>query len=61
MESVKDWKTTIGGVLAAIGGPLALYAEGWVQQVGVLLGALGALCLGTFATGTPTKKKGKLP
>ena len=51
MESVKDWKTTIGGVLAAIGGPLALSGEGWVQEFGMILGSLGALLLGTFATG----------
>jgi hypothetical protein len=46
---MKDWKTTLGGVLVALGGPLAAAGEGWVQALGVVLSSAGALLLGLQA------------
>ena len=41
---MKSWKTTLGGILLALGTPLAgLVEESWVKYVGIALMTLGGL------------------
>lgn len=54
MNNWKHLSTTIGGILIAIGGPLAATGEGWVQTMGLIMASVGALLLGTQATGNTT-------
>ena len=46
---MKSWKTTVGGLLAALGAPLAASSDETTKQIGVVLAALGAIILGLSA------------
>jgi hypothetical protein len=46
---MKSWKTTVGGILLAIGTPLSASGEGIYQTIGVLMAAVGAVMLGITA------------
>ena len=47
---MKSWKTTLGGILLALGTPLAgLVEESWVKYVGIGLMTLGGLLVGVQA------------
>lgn len=52
---MRNWKTTLGGILIAVGGPLATAGEGWVGMMGMGLTSAGALLLGGAAkdSGSP--------
>lgn len=47
---VKDWKTTIGGLIAALG--LGLQAFGIPTEVGNAVAVIGVFILGLFAKQT---------
>lgn len=48
--SMKSWKTTLGGLLGAIGTYLLTVQDpAWVQMVGMVVNALGLLILGGSA------------
>ena len=43
---MKSWKTTLGGILLALGTPLAgLVEESWVKYVGIGMITLGGLLM----------------
>jgi len=44
-----SWKTTLGGILLAVGTPLAAAGEGWVRALGIVLASLGGLLAGVSA------------
>jgi len=44
-----SWKTTLGGILLALGTPLAAAGEGWVRGLGMILATLGGLLAGVAA------------
>ena len=46
---MKNWKTTLGGILLAFGGPLSAATTGYVQITGMVLSFVGALLLGKSA------------
>ena len=48
-QTMKHWKTTLGGILAALAPILAAVPNDNAHAVGVLLGSLGALILGATA------------
>lgn len=53
---MKHWKTTLGGILAALGPMLTASGNDKLHAAGVLVGALGVLILGgTAADATATK------
>lgn len=45
----KSWKTTLGGVLAAVGGYLTNSTTGWLNVVGQVVSGIGLLLLGGAA------------
>ena len=45
----KNWKTTLGGLLVALGTPLAAAGEGWTQAIGVVLVMAGGSLMGGSA------------
>ena len=47
--NMKHWKTTLGGILAALAPILAAIPNDNAHAAGVLLGSLGALILGATA------------
>lgn len=51
MKSVtKSWRTTVGGILMAVGGPLSQTHEpSWLSPVGTALFSAGAALLGFSA------------
>ena len=46
---MKNWKTTIGGILLGIGTPMAATGEGIYKTIGVALATVGGLILGISA------------
>lgn len=49
-ETMKSWKTTLGGVMLAIGTPLAnVTSPNWVHLLGLALTTAGGLILGASA------------
>ena len=52
---MKDWKTTLSGVLAAVGGYLTESQTGWLHIVGQVVTAIGLLLLGYHATDKAAK------
>ena len=46
---MKSWKTSLGGLLQAIGLPLSQYEDATLKQVGIICAAAGALLLGLAA------------
>ena len=48
-NAVKNWKTTLGGILMSIGAPLAAAGEGIYKTVGMIMTAVGGLLLGISA------------
>ena len=46
---ITDWKTTICGVIAAIGTYLSTSQTGWLQILGQVLAGVGTLLLGYSA------------
>ena len=58
---MKSWKTTVSGIIAAVGGAFQLSSDVTLQTIGKVLLALGALFFGAFAkdnnvTGGTTKQ-----
>ena len=55
-STMEDWKTTVGGIITAIGMALsALDDPPWIRYVGAVLGAIGAMLLGKSAKDAKTK------
>jgi hypothetical protein len=52
---MKDWKTTLSGVLAAIGGYLTQSQTGLLQIVGQVMTGIGLLLLGYHSSDKATK------
>ena len=46
---MKNWKTTVGGILLGIGTPLAAAGEGIYKTIGVALATAGGLIVGLAA------------
>ena len=46
---MKNWKTTVGGLLAAVGSYLINSQTGWLQVVGQVAQAVGLFFLGAVA------------
>lgn len=51
---MKNWKTTVGGILAAAGQYL-LDQPGWLHIAGQIVSAIGLLLLGAAAQDTANK------
>ena len=47
---MKNWQTTVGGILASSGISLQLINDNTVKIIGIVVGAIGALLIGVFAT-----------
>ena len=47
---MKNWQTTVGGILASSGISLQLINDNTVKIIGIVVGAIGALLMGVFAT-----------
>ena len=52
-KRMKNWKTTLGGLLAAIGPMLLASGNEKAHAAGVLLAAIGPLILGASAADAP--------
>jgi hypothetical protein len=46
---MKNWKTTVAGIVLSIGGSLQLSDDSTVKSVGAILVGIGGLFLGLFA------------
>ncbi len=46
---MKSWKTSLGGILAAVGMALIQSDDSVIKAIGVIIGALGTLLLGFAA------------
>ncbi len=53
---MRDWRTTIGGILLGIGTPLAAAGTGIYQQIGIILATIGGLLIGITAADAKKKK-----
>jgi hypothetical protein len=53
---MKNWKTTVGGILAAIGGYLVNSQTGALQVAGQVLAFLGTLFMGYAASDASANK-----
>lgn len=53
---MKNWKTTLGGILAAVGSYLVNSETGVTQLAGQILQAVGLFFLGAAAQDGSTKK-----
>ena len=47
---MKNWKTTLSGVLAAVGTYLANSTTGWLQVIGQVMSGIALLLLGYNAS-----------
>lgn len=47
--TMKDWKTTLGGILNSLGLAATLWPDGRVAAIGTAVAAVGALIAGTAA------------
>lgn len=47
---MKNWKTTLGGVLVATGTAMQAFEDQQIKLIGIAVGAIGALILGAQAT-----------
>jgi hypothetical protein len=54
---MKNWKTTLGGLLAAAGSYLVNSQTGWLQIVGQVAQAVGLFLLGAVAQDSTTETK----
>ena len=45
----KSWRTSMGGILLALGAPMATAGEDWVSAIGTLCIVLGGLLMGRTA------------
>ena len=52
---MKNWKTTVGGLLAALGSYLVNSQTGWLGVVGQIAQAIGLFFLGTSAADASAK------
>lgn len=46
---MKNWKTTLGGIMLGIGTPLAAGGEGIYKTIGVILATIGGILVGVAA------------
>ena len=46
---MKNWKTTVGGILLGIGTPLAAAGEGLYKTVGTIMATIGGILVGLSA------------
>lgn len=46
---MKNWKTTVGGILLGIGTPLAAAGEGIYKTIGTILATIGGILVGLSA------------
>lgn len=54
---MKNWKTTVGGIMAAVGGVLInTNPTGWVNILGQVLSAVGLLLVGGSAKDASNKE-----
>ncbi len=56
---MKSWKTLVGGVLVAIGTPLATSSDSIISTAGTILTSVGALILGLAAKDSDVTGVGK--
>ena len=54
---MKNWKTTVGGILAAFGSVLTNSQSGVLHLVGQILTAVGIFLVGATAQDAPVSKK----
>ena len=47
---MKNWQTTVGGILASSGISLQLIDDNIIKIIGIIASAIGALLIGVFAT-----------
>ena len=52
---MKNWKTTLGGILAAIGSYLVNSQVGWANVIGQVAQAVGLFLVGAAAQDSATK------
>jgi hypothetical protein len=53
---MKNWKTTLGGILAATGQYLINHEQGWMNIAGQIVSAIGLLLLGSAASDAKSVK-----
>lgn len=53
---MKNWKTTLGGILAAIGQYLINSEAGWLNIAGQVISGIGLLLLGAAAQDSSVKQ-----
>jgi len=46
---MRNWKTTIGGIMLGLGVPLSTAGEGIYQTLGIILATIGGLLVGVSA------------
>ena len=54
---MKNWKTTVGGILAAVGSYLVNSQTGWINVVGQVMQVVGIFLVGAAAQDAPSAKK----
>ena len=54
---MKNWKTTVGGILAAIGSYLVNSQAGVLNVVGQIMQVVGVFLVGAMAQDAPSAKK----
>jgi uncharacterized membrane protein len=54
---MKNWKTTVGGILAAIGSYLVNSQVGVLNVVGQIMQVIGVFLIGATAQDAPSSKK----
>jgi hypothetical protein len=53
---MKNWKTTLGGILAAVGSYLVNSQTGWINVVGQVMQVIGIFLVGATAQDAPSAK-----
>jgi hypothetical protein len=53
---MKNWKTTLGGIMAAIGQYLTQAESGWLNIAGQVISGIGLLLLGAAAQDSSVSK-----
>jgi hypothetical protein len=54
---MKNWKTTMGGILAAVGSYLVNSQTGWANVIGQVMQVIGIFLVGLVAADASSSKK----